>query len=199
MTDTLKLEDKTFILRQIWHLGPSLTPTTRFKSHLFGLFFLTGTLLVKYDNHKRACVRRAPINALSAFSWLSIRSRRQQQGSLIWREWGGGPRALYLWPRSEPGASERLLSAWSVLINIPSSQVMINANPIGCASDESPVSQNEVGLRLPRWSPSSSRSALSNTMRAGRAGMKRTIFDISGWEMASLKQNQKLRMEEDDP
>lgn len=90
VTDTLKLEDKTFILRQIWHLGPSLTPTTRFKSHLFGLFFLTGTLLVKYDNHKRACVRRAPINALSAFSWLSIRSRRQQQGSLIWREWGGG-------------------------------------------------------------------------------------------------------------
>lgn len=29
---------------------------------------------------------------------------------------------------------------------------MINANPIGCASDENPVSQNEVGLGLPRQS-----------------------------------------------
>lgn len=138
-------------------------------------FFLTGTLLVKYDNHKHACVRRAPTNALSAFSWLSIRSRRQQQGSLIWRR--GGACALYLWPRSEPGASERLLSAWSVLINIPSSQVMINANPIGCASDENPVSQNEVGLRLPRWSP----SHRGCTQSSGEAVPQRSIrHDESG-------------------
>lgn len=31
---------------------------------------------------------------------------------------------------------------------------MINANPIGRASDENPVSQNEVRLGLPRQSPS---------------------------------------------
>lgn len=90
-------------------------------------------------------VRRALINALSAFSWLSIRSRRQQLRSLIQRE----ACALYLRPHSELGASERLLSAWSVLINIPSSWVMINANPIGCASDENPVSPG-----MPRQKPS---------------------------------------------
>lgn len=95
-----------------------------------------------------------------------------------WSEgsWGGGPRALYLWPRSEPGASERLLSAWSVLINIPSSQVMINANPIGCASDESPVSQNEVGLRLPRWSPSSSHKRSIKHDESGPGGNEADDF-----------------------
>lgn len=125
----------------------------------------------------KAGVRRAPRNALSAFSWLSIRSRRQQQGSLIWR----GGCALYLWPRSEPGASERLLSAWSVLINIPSSRVMINANPIGCASDENPVSQNEVRLGLPRHAP----SHRDCTQSSGEAVPQREGVPVvvSGWEM----------------
>lgn len=62
------------------------------------------------------------------------------------------------------GASERPLSAWSVQINTPSSWVMINANPIGCVSDENPVSQNEVGIGFPR------RSLSRHTTQAARRG-----------------------------
>ncbi len=118
------------------------------------------------------------MNALSAFSWLSIRSRRQQQGSLIWRR---GACALYLWPHSEPGASERLLSAWSVLINIPSSRVMINANPIGCASDENPVSQNEVRLGLPRQSPSHRDCTQSSGEATPQRSIKHERGPVGGW------------------
>lgn len=86
--------------------------------------------------------------------------------------WSAGEAcALNLWPHSEPGASERLLSAWSVLINIPSSQLMINANPIGCASDENPVSQNEVRLGLPRQTS----SRCDCTQRSGEVVPQRSI------------------------
>lgn len=126
-------------------------------------------------------VRWASINALSAFSWLSISSRRQQQVSLICD--------LYLWPHSEPGASERLLSAWSVLINIPSSRVMINANPIDCASEEkpsqsewsqaqvaSPIADRRLTATAHRAAAKPSHSALSNTTE-GQPRLKTIIFD----------------------
>lgn len=53
---------------------------------------------------------------------------------------------------------------------------MINANPIGCASDESPVSQNEVGLRLPRWSPSSSHKRSIKHDESGPGGNEADDF-----------------------
>lgn len=147
-------------------------------------------------------VRRAPINALSAFSWLSISSRRQQQVSLIWM----GACDLYLWPHSEPGASERLLSAWSVLINIPSSRVMINANPIDCASEEkasqSEWSQAQVASPIavsPRRLTEQQRShptALYQTQQRTSRGWRRSfLIDVLDWEMALSFYNQELWME----
>lgn len=57
-------------------------PSSQAKYLSCPVFSPMGTLLVKYGTIRRG-VWRAPVNALSAFSCLSIRSRRQQQGSLI--------------------------------------------------------------------------------------------------------------------
>lgn len=53
---------------------------------------------------------------------------------------------------------------------------MINANPIGCASDENPVSQNEVRLGLPRQSP----SRPSGSQNSGEAILRRSVKHGTG-------------------
>lgn len=108
---------------------------------------------MKYDNHKTGCAASS-YKYFICFQEAVNTFQTTTTGSLIQRAgWGGDEPATY-GPRRELGASERLLSALSVLINIPSSRVMINANLIDCVSEEKPVSQNEVRLRLPGRSPS---------------------------------------------
>lgn len=122
-----------------WHHRSSLAPPTRFKSHLYGCFLFVKTSGCATSSYKCFICFQLAVNTLQTTTTGLIDLN-------VGSGWGGG--ALCRWPHSEPGASERLLSARSVLINFPSSRVMINANPIGCASDEKPVSHNEVRLRF---------------------------------------------------
>lgn len=59
---------------------------------------------------------------------------------------------------------------------------MINANPIGCASDENPVSQNEVRLRLPRQSLSHRHCAQSSAVVVSQAQDR-----AEKWSLLELK------------
>lgn len=145
---SLNVDQHWFYPSSIWHLRPSLTQRTHFKSHLLG-FFLVGALLVKYDNHKTGCAASS-YKYFICFQQAVNMFQTTTTGSLIQSTGRSGHGLAAYGPCRDPSASERLLSAWSVLINIPSSRVMINANLIDCVSEEKP-SQSEWSRARVSW------------------------------------------------
>lgn len=89
-----KLKLKASVLQRIWHRRPSLTQTIHFKSQSFSPF-LTGTLLVKYDNHKTGCAASS-YKCFICFQ-LAVNTIQTTTTGLI--DLTGGPRSLPLAPQ----------------------------------------------------------------------------------------------------